>query len=76
MAIREIKPGDRVEGVFIVDTVEIKEGSTGPYLLLTLRDRTGQVRAVLWEGGQEAFASMRGRDFGRVEGLPRSIEAP
>lgn len=69
MAIRDIKPGDRVEGVFILDAVEIKEGPTGPYLALSLRDRTGQIRAVLWERAQEASASLKGRDFVRVEGV-------
>ncbi len=64
MAIR-----DRVEGVFILDATEIREGSTGPYPILTLRDRTGQKRGVLWQGAQEAFDLLSGKDFARVEGV-------
>jgi 3'-5' exoribonuclease len=69
MTIIEIRAGDKVEGIFIVDTTEIKEGSTGPYLALSLRDKTGQMRGVLWQGAKETFDSLGGRDFARVEGV-------
>jgi len=54
--ISEIKKGDRVEGFYIIKSVDIKvsnNSNTNKYLDFTLGDSTGDINAKLWECNEE-----------------------
>ena len=56
--ISDIKPGDSVQGVFLVSTTEVRETRNGdPYLRISLRDRSGDSIDALFFRVSEADIS-------------------
>jgi len=54
--ISEIKKGDRIEGFFVIKSVDIKvsnNSNTNKYLDFNLGDATGEINAKLWECNEE-----------------------
>jgi 3'-5' exoribonuclease len=52
--IRDLKPGTDVHELFAVRSKELRQRrGGGPYLALTLGDRTGEVVALVWENVEE-----------------------
>lgn len=52
--INEFKAGERIEGFFIIKSIECKASSNGKkYFDLTIGDSTGEINAKLWEYKEE-----------------------
>jgi 3'-5' exoribonuclease len=55
---------------FVVTTKQIKsKKSGGPYLALTLSDRSGQIEAKMWDNVEHALDAFEQDDFLKVKGL-------
>ena len=55
---------------FVVTTKQIKsKKSGGPYLALTLADRSGQIEAKMWDNVEDALDAFEQNDFLKVKGL-------
>jgi 3'-5' exoribonuclease len=69
----EVKAGQSVEGIFLVQSKELPVDRNGKrYLSVTLADRTGRIDARLWEGAEVAAETFRQSDHVRVRGLAQS----
>ncbi len=67
--INAIKAGDAVEDVFVLQEKSLGRKKDGaPYLTVTLADRTGRLRGVLWDSADEVAAAVAAAEFVRVRG--------
>lgn len=68
--VAQLRKGARISGgVYLVQESNFKQTRNGKYFIqLTLRDRTGAIRAVRWEATAELFESFASGDFLRVHG--------
>jgi 3'-5' exoribonuclease len=67
--ISELVPGQPVQGVFLVQSKDVRQKKTGePYLSLTLADRSGEIDAKMWDNAQEVLEAFDKDDFVRVKG--------
>lgn len=54
--IADLRPGDRVESVFLLDDFQIRPRKDGgSFLTMALRDRTGKISGIMWDN----FAHVR-----------------
>jgi len=68
-AIRELKPDEIANAVFLVQSKEIRQKRTGePYLSLNLSDRTGDIEARMWDNVAEVMDTFERDDFIKVRG--------
>ncbi|MEM7167027.1 MAG: HD domain-containing protein [Planctomycetota bacterium] len=70
--LNDIRRGDTVEGIYLVEGANFKQGRNGKYFIqMTLRDASAAVRGLRWEASQEDFAKLEKNPFlslqGRVE---------
>ena len=66
--IADCNEGQAVTSFFLVRAKEIRRRRNGePFLSLTLGDRTGELPAVMWEGFEEAAASLHDGDIVKVQ---------
>jgi 3'-5' exoribonuclease len=59
--LRELQPGDRFVGYYILRNKQLepfRDASRGYYLTLILSDRSGQLLARVWEGGEDVEAEV------------------
>jgi len=73
--VRDLKPGMRIEEVFVLSSKFLRRRSGGALLSMTLADRTGSVPAVLFDGAEEADRSFRPGDLVRVAGEVTSFQS-
>lgn len=67
--VSDLKTGEPVDSVFLVRSKELKTTRGGAaYLVLDLCDRTGTIRANLWDATEAAFEAVAGNDFVKVKG--------
>jgi len=68
--IESLKPGDRVDSVFVASNKRLQDfrNKPGQYLSVGLGDRTGQLEARLWDGAAEAAAAFAEGDVVRIKG--------
>ncbi|HEY8889279.1 MAG TPA: HD domain-containing protein [Clostridium sp.] len=69
--ISEIKKGDRVEGFYIIKSVDIKvsnNSNTNKYLDFNLGDATGDINAKLWECNEEIENKFKQNVLVKVKG--------
>ena len=68
--VAQLRKGARISGgVYLVQESNFKQTRNGKYFIqLTLRDRTGAIRAVRWEATAELFESFASGDLMRVDG--------
>jgi len=65
----DLAPGQSVQGVFLVQSKEVRQKKTGePYLSLVLMDRSGDVEAKMWDNVAEVVETFERDDFVRVRG--------
>lgn len=65
----DLAPGQSVQGVFLVQSKDIRQKRTGePYLSLVLTDRTGEVEAKMWDNVADVADTFDRDDFVRVRG--------
>lgn len=67
--VRELKPDEIVNGVFLVQSKEIRQKRTGePYLSLSLSDKTGDIESRMWDNVAEVMDTFGRDDFVKVRG--------
>ena len=67
--VENIQPGERIEAVFAATGKSVSHKKDGaPFMNLTLVDRTGSVRAIMWDLGPETLASFDNGDYVSVTG--------
>jgi 3'-5' exoribonuclease len=65
----DLAPGQSVQGVFLVQSKEVRQKKTGePYLSLVLMDRSGDVEAKMWDNIADVVETFERDDFVRVRG--------
>lgn len=68
-AVRELKPDEIADAVFLVQSKEIRQKRTGePYLSLHLSDRTGEMEARMWDNVADVMDTFDRDDFIKVRG--------
>lgn len=77
--VRDLKPDEPVDSVFILGDRKVLPTRTGKhYLSLRLRDRTGSVSAKIWDNGNIKFAEVPSegpvRVVGRVEVFENALQ--
>lgn len=66
---RDLAPGQSVQGLFLVQSKEVRQKRTGePYLSLTLMDRSGDIDAKMWDNVTGVMDSFERDDFIKVKG--------
>ena len=69
MPLRELKPDEIADAVFLVQSKEIRQKRTGePYLSLHLSDKTGEIEARMWDNVAEVMGKFERDDFIKVRG--------
>ena len=67
--VAELVPGDAVDGLLMVETVNFKLNRAGrPFLQLFLRDQAAGIKALQWETDRELYKSIRASDIVEVKG--------
>ncbi|HVR72945.1 MAG TPA: OB-fold nucleic acid binding domain-containing protein, partial [Planctomycetota bacterium] len=78
--VSQLRKGDRIsEGVYLVEEANFKQTRNSKYFIqLSLRDRTGSIKAVRWEASHDLFNSFSTEDFlkitGRVEEFQQNLQ--
>jgi 3'-5' exoribonuclease len=68
-AVRELKPDEITNAVFLVQSKEIRQKRTGePYLSLSLSDKTGEIEARMWDNVAEIMDTFERDNFIKVRG--------
>nr|HID59312.1 HD domain-containing protein [Desulfobacterales bacterium] len=67
--IKSIRPGDSVNDVFVVcDKTLYRKKDGTPYISMVLGDKTGYMRAVVWDNAKAIYDSVGVDDYVMVEG--------
>lgn len=64
--VSELKAGERVQSMFQVTRVNLRDYEKGKFLSLRLGDKTGKISAILWDNAVEVYQSLREGDVVRV----------
>ena len=65
----DLKKGDRVDQVFLIEGSNFKQTRNGKFFIqLELRDRTGSIKAIRWEATQGLYEECGSDTFVRVSG--------
>jgi 3'-5' exoribonuclease len=68
--VRDLVVDQQVDSPFLVRQLERRKKKNGEdFLGLVLADRTGEIRAVLWEGVQQALDEVSQGDYAQVTGV-------
>jgi 3'-5' exoribonuclease len=67
--INELKPGEAVDDVFVLSDKNMAQKKDGKnYLNLTFMDRTGNIKAVLWDNVENTAEQITTGDYVQVKG--------
>lgn len=67
--VTDIVAGDHVQDVFVLAEKNMAVKKDGkPFLTITLEDKTGQIRGVVWDNVEQASAAAGAGDFVQVNG--------
>lgn len=67
--LKNLKPNDRFETIFLVRSKDIREKKNGvPFLSLTLADRTGAIDSKIWDNVTELAKTFEANDFIHARG--------
>lgn len=67
--IKDLKPGDVVDDVFVLSEKNIAQKKDGNnYLNVTLADKTGSIKGVVWDNVDQIVAGISAGDFVQVNG--------
>ncbi len=67
--VEDIRPGDRINELFVLAEKTVSRKKDGkPFLNLTLADKTGRVKAVVWDNVQQISTAAETGDFIQVLG--------
>jgi len=67
--IKDLKPGDLVDDVFVLSEKNIAQKKDGNnYLNVTLADKTGSIKGVVWDNVDQIVAGISSGDFVQING--------
>ncbi len=67
--VAQLARGDAVDGMLLVEAANYKQNRAGkPFLQLSLRDLSGQIRALKWDADRAVYESIRVNDVVHVKG--------
>lgn len=66
--VSELKAGEKVQSLFQVTRVNLRDYDKGKFLSLRLGDKTGKISAILWDNAEEAYRALREGEVVRVNG--------
>ena len=67
--INNLKPGDLVDDVFVLSEKNIAQKKDGNnYLNVTLADKTGSIKGVVWDNVDQIVAGISSGDFVQING--------
>lgn len=67
--VRELRPGAEIDEVYAVHSKEVRQRRAGgPFLALTLGDRTGSVSALVWENVEAIGSALVVGGLARIRG--------
>ncbi len=66
--VNQLKSGDKVQSIFQVTRITLREFEKGKFLAYRLGDRTGKISAVQWERAEETYQRIAEGDLAMVEG--------
>ena len=67
--IKDLKPGDAVNDVFVLSEKNIAQKRDGNnYLNITLADKTGSIKGVVWDNVDQIIAGVSSGDFVQIDG--------
>jgi len=66
--INQILAGDMVVSTFFCEKKSRQTGKTGPYLSVTLQDKSGKMEGRVWDNVEQVDAEFKEGDFVRVKG--------
>lgn len=67
--IRDLAPGDKITGFFIVRKKELQTKKDGaPYLRIGLGDNTGRISATIWDNAKAVYETFNVGDIVKVKG--------
>ncbi len=67
--VSDLAPGQSVQGVFLVQSKEVRQKRTGePYLSLVVMDRSGDIDAKMWDNVANVMDSFERDSFIRIKG--------
>lgn len=62
--VAEIRPGDRIDDIFLLSEKNLSHKKDGnPYLTLVLADKSGQVKGVAWDNVEQINGGVQTGDF-------------
>ncbi|NLB72934.1 MAG: HD domain-containing protein [Firmicutes bacterium] len=68
--VADLEVGQAARSIFMAKSKQLLDFSSKPgrYLTLTLFDRTGEIKAIVWDGGEGVYNSFEDGDVVRIEG--------
>ncbi len=74
VAVMNLRSGDRVDGVYLLDNYQIRPRKDGgSFLTMVLRDATGKITGVMWDNfDQFVNKAIRENDYIKIQGDVRS----
>ena len=66
--IAEMNPGDLVDDLFAVRTIDLKEYPGGKMISLELVDKSGRINGVIWNGTSDLMKNIKPGDICTVKG--------
>lgn len=73
--IKDIKPNQIVNSIFVLDSFELRRDKKGKeYILLNLRDRSGSIKAFIWNASHSTCEKLITKTFLNVRGYSRVLE--
>ncbi|MBN2327698.1 MAG: HD domain-containing protein [Candidatus Omnitrophica bacterium] len=66
--VSDLKAGDKIQSVFQITRINLRDYDKGKFLALRLGDKTGKISAVLWSLAEEIFQVVSEGDLVIVEG--------
>ena len=68
--IQDIEPGEQITSFFLVQFKEVaKKRNNEDYLKLQLFDRTGSIKAVMWDNVEEVKDTFERDDIIKIQGV-------
>ncbi|HHV61753.1 MAG TPA: HD domain-containing protein [Firmicutes bacterium] len=76
LCVVDLRVGQVVRGPFMAKDKQLGDFSTKPgrFLLLTLADKTGEIRAVAWCNGEDLYSAFEDGDIVWIEGQVRTYK--
>lgn len=73
--IKDIEPNKIVDSIFVLDSFELRKDRNGKeYIVLTLRDKTGSIKAFIWNATLGVCEKLIRKTLLKVTGYSRSLE--